>query len=211
MIATVPVRIQVPEHGTGKEYLDMVQRGVLDSAEHEHAWLMKFSEQSARKQPDVELNIVFVVQPRDHQRLDNPFNEGDQALWLLESFDNHVLLIQCEIFADSVAVTANFDLRIVRFCDVEKALDSFEIVCNELASGTDMDQVHNLVPNIKQLEPWQPPKTDPKGSSWGWLLCCLVIYGTIFLHGLDFTIAACMQVSMVAIFSSGISNSISTS
>lgn len=204
-IATVPVRIHVPEQGTGKEYLDMVQKGVLDSAEHEHAWLLKFSEQSARKQSDIELNTVFVVQPRDHQRLDNPFYEDDQALWLLGAFDDHALLVQCEIFADSVAVTANFDPRAVRFCDVEKALDAFEIVCNELASGTHMDHVHDLVCNTKQLAPWQPPKPDSKKSWWRWFLCCLVIYGTSFLYGLDFTIAACMQDSIVATFSSSTS------
>ncbi|KFZ21493.1 hypothetical protein V502_02926 [Pseudogymnoascus sp. VKM F-4520 (FW-2644)] len=197
-IATVPVRIQVPQDATVKEYLNIVQKGVLDSAEHEHAWLKKFSEQSARKQSDVELNTLFVVQPREHQRLVNPFNEGDEALWLLGAFDDHVLLVQCEIFSNRVVVTANFDPRTVRRSDVQEALDSFETVCKELASGIDQGKVDNIGRNVK---PWQPSRPDPK-ESWRWLWCCIVIYGTSFLYGLDFTIVACMQDSIVATFGS---------
>lgn len=197
-IATVPVRIQIPQDATVKQYLDMVQRGVLASAEFEHAWLAKFIEQSARKQSDIELNTMFVVQPREHQKLVNPFNEGDEALWLLGAFDDHVLLVQCEIFADRVVVTANFDPRIVRHCDVQEALTSFEIVCNELASGTKEELVSDIELNVKA---WRPSRTDPK-ESWRWFWCCLVIYGTSFLYGLDFTIAACMQDSIVSTFGS---------
>ena len=160
-IATVPVRIQVSEDASIKEYPDIVQRGVLHSAEHEHAWLKKFSEQSARKQSDVELNTLFVVQPREHQRLVNPFNEGDQALWLLGAFDDHVLLVQCEIFPDRVVVTANFDPRTIRHSDVREALDSFEPVCKQLASGIDQGKVHDIVRNVK---PWLPSRPDPKQS-----------------------------------------------
>ncbi|KAI4264733.1 MAG: hypothetical protein L6R42_000176 [Xanthoria sp. 1 TBL-2021] len=197
-IATAPVRIQIPQDATVKQYLDTVQRGVLDSAEHEHAWLKKFSEQSARKQSDIELNTMFVVQPREHQKLVNPFNEGDEALWLLGAFDDHVLLVQCEIFRDRIVVTANFDPRIVRHSDVQEALASFEIVCNELASGTNQGKVNDILLNVKA---WRPSRADPK-ESWRWFWCCIVIYGTSFLYGLDFTIAACMQDSIVSTFGS---------
>ena len=125
------------------------------------AWLKRFSEQSARKQSDVELNTLFVVQPREHQRLVNPFNEGDQALWLLGAFDDHVLLVQCEIFPDRVVVTANFDPRTIRHSDVREALDSFEPVCKQLASGIDQGKVHDIVRNVK---PWLPSRPDPKQS-----------------------------------------------
>lgn len=99
-IATVPVRIQVPQDATMKEYLDMLQRGVLDSEEHQHVGLERFSKQSARKQSDVGLNTLFVVQPRETWKLVNPFNEGDEALWLLGAFDDPVWLMQGEIFSD---------------------------------------------------------------------------------------------------------------
>ena len=198
-IATVPVRVRVPENAAVREYLEMVQRGVFDSAEHEHAWLKKFSEQSARKQSDIELNTLFVVQPREHQKLVNPLNEGDQALWLLGAFDDHALLVQCEIFSERVVVTANFDPRIVRSSDMQEALDAFGTACAELASGSEKGGVHSIA---RDVQPWRSSTPDPKESWWRWLWCCIVIYGTSFLYGLDFTIAACMQDSILATFGS---------
>ncbi|KAI0025614.1 hypothetical protein F4780DRAFT_342957 [Xylariomycetidae sp. FL0641] len=195
-IATVPVRILVSPDAPVQEYLERVQKGMLDSAEHEHAWLKKFSELSARKQSDFELNTLFVVQPREHQKLDNPFNQGDQALWLLGAFDDHVLLVQCEIFADRVVVTANFDARTVRGGDVQTALNSFEAVCNELAAGGQV-AVRDVVSDTAA---WQPATRDPKKSLWQWIACCAVVYGTSFLYGLDFTITACMQDSILSTF-----------
>lgn len=194
-IATVPVRMQVLRDSGFQEYLNTVQRGVLDSAEHEHAWLKKFSEQSARKQSNIELNTLFVVQPRENQKLINPFKPDDQAIWLLGPFDDHCLLIQCEIFDEQVVITANFDPRIVRDTDVQRTLDLFQPVCESLAAGAQEGIVDDLA---RDLTPWRPAQRDPK-QSWGqWLCCCFVIYGTSFLYGLDFTITACMQDSIVA-------------
>lgn len=193
-IATVPIRVRTPSDLTVHEFLNSIQKDALEMSPHEQEWLRDISCLNASEQSAFEFRTLFVVQPREHQVLRNPFANGEEPLFLLGGFDGYALIMQCEVFADRVTAVASFDARTLQKSYVENVLRSFDRVLKQLASSSDQKQLHDI-DCVEVLD--YNPSGDVK-DSWKWFFCCAALYTVTFLYGLDFTIAAVIQPSIVA-------------
>ncbi|KAK4182027.1 hypothetical protein QBC35DRAFT_550809, partial [Podospora australis] len=132
-IATVPVRICVHSDQTVSAFLAGIQRQATEMIPYEQTGLQRISKVTAGARHACNFQTLLVVQPASEEFT----KDGDLGEWRgrseLQDFTTYGLALQCTVAPEGVRVTASFDPRVVEDWLVEKLLNQFSFVVNQLA------------------------------------------------------------------------------
>lgn len=162
LIATVPVRIQVPRLASIESYLQTVQQGLLARTPYQHMGMQNIRKVSEDAQHACEAPTGLVIQPEPEYIGDElGFKHGDAVREALH-FNPYPLMLACGIRKSGFRICASFDSGLIEVAQMERVLAQFEMVCLELTKGLSwrLDEL-SCLPEAELEQIWRWNQTPP--------------------------------------------------
>lgn len=162
LIATVPVRIQIPRLASVESYLQTVQQGLLARTPYQHMGMQNIRKVSEDAQHACEAPTGLVIQPEPEYVGDElGFEHGDVVREALH-FNPYPLMLACGIRKGGFRICASFDSGLIEVAQMERVLAQFEMVCLELTKGLSrrVDEL-SCLPEAELEQMWRWNQTPP--------------------------------------------------
>lgn len=163
-LTTVPVRVQVNQGSSISEYLDLIQKQMVNMMPYEHTGLQNIR----RLAPDASLNFnhLFVVQPAT-ERIGQGAASSFPGLTLLpqetSNFFEYPLIVECNLFEGSTKeheceIGFYFDQEALNAPEVDTLLETFDLILTQLwnvAASDSTDSESRTLDSIDFMPPSQ--------------------------------------------------------
>ncbi|RYP90225.1 hypothetical protein DL770_003646 [Monosporascus sp. CRB-9-2] len=158
--ATVPVRVALTSGQKVLDYLEAVQLQATEMIPFEQAGLRQISRMSPHTQKACMFQTLLVIQPQEASRTYCPheapgkWRSGDQQY----RFNTYALMIEVQLGADSLVISASFDSRVLEPWIATKLLKRLEFAMQQLDSaGTEtvVAEIDVMTPqDLEQIWEW---------------------------------------------------------
>ncbi|GKT87877.1 peptide synthetase [Colletotrichum tofieldiae] len=166
-IATVPVRIQVPNRGSVFDYLESIQKQSINMVAFEQTGLQRIGKVSNNAQQACDFQTLLVIQPPEDQEDDNI----DSALgqWkeraYTDVFSTYALTLVCYLSRDSVRVVSSFDSAVLDGWKMKTLLQRFNHFFQQLNTTASNRGIRELDvvtdDDLNQLWEWNAKVPSP--------------------------------------------------
>lgn len=158
-VATVPVRVRVGDAETTDKYLQMLQEQTRAMSSFDQFGLHAISEVSSDARQACSFQTILVVQPGN----DTHTIANDLGVWKRLETDvgrsSYALTTQCFLNKTGIRMVAAFDSSVIDAWKVQKMLDQFSFVAQQLAES-------NPLQSMAELEAMMSPRDLQ--SIWEW-------------------------------------------
>lgn len=138
-IATFPFRVKVDFTETIPRFLQQVQKQSIDVIPHEQFGLHHIQNLSDEAYLACQFQTLLVIQPREGEDASQLVNLGNwEEDARAEAFANYALNITCSLGDGDVHIEVLFDEAIIDRLSVQRLLERFDSVINQLAGGDDI-------------------------------------------------------------------------
>ncbi|EGE07648.1 nonribosomal peptide synthase [Trichophyton equinum CBS 127.97] len=154
-LTTIPTRIQVNPQATVANFLQEVQQDSADVVPHQHAGLQYIRRLNGDASEACDFQNLLVIQTAQ--------GEGQEDLWEIQAngdvnnFFTYPLVIECQLSKKDVGVTIYHKEGVVSGWTVERILDQFSYVMDQLfkkAPTTRLCEVEVICPEDKETIKW---------------------------------------------------------
>ncbi|KAH5617621.1 hypothetical protein HBI23_252310 [Parastagonospora nodorum] len=166
-IATVPVRVYVPNGQAVSTFLESLQQQATDMIAHEQTGLQQIAMLGPGARQACSFQTLLVVQPISDMLSSEDMLGEWHGYSELQDFTTYALMVQCTLAAEGIQITASFDARVVEHWVVEKMLSQFSFVLEQLAEAGAEKRVADIdtttTKDREQLWSWNqdvPPAID---------------------------------------------------
>ncbi|KAL5356257.1 hypothetical protein BJX96DRAFT_171445 [Aspergillus floccosus] len=166
LIATVPVRIQVPRTSSVESYLQAVQQDLLARTPYQHMGMQNIRKVSEDAQHACEAPTGLVIQPDPEYIGDElGFEHGDVVREALH-FNPYPLMLACGIRRGGFRICASFDTELIKTAQMEHVLAQLETTCVQLVNGLSqrVDEI-SCLPAEELDQIWQWNQIPPLASN----------------------------------------------
>ncbi|KAL4898377.1 hypothetical protein BDV59DRAFT_197287 [Aspergillus ambiguus] len=166
LIATVPVRIQVPRRTSVESYLRTVQQGLLSRTPYQHMGMQNIRRVSDDAQQACEAPTGLVIQPEPEYAGDElGFQHGDVVREALH-FNPYPLMLAFGLRKGGFRVCASFDSKLIEMSQMERLLAQFEVTCMRLINGLSraLDEI-SCLPDEEVDQVWKWNKIPPLSAN----------------------------------------------
>ncbi|KAJ5810979.1 hypothetical protein N7447_010495 [Penicillium robsamsonii] len=143
-ITTVPIRIDVNQKQSVRDFLQMVQQQATEMMDFENTGLQGIRKLVPELRPVVEVRNLLAIQPAWEDQ-DTVFPEMEALPVSMEGFDIYPLTVQCSLGLDAITVETRYDENVIAGAQVKRMVRCLEHVVKQLYSThTDTYQVRDI-------------------------------------------------------------------
>ncbi|EFQ97050.1 hypothetical protein MGYG_00094 [Nannizzia gypsea CBS 118893] len=162
-LTTIPTRIRVDSQTTVANFLQEVQQDSADVVPHQHAGLQYIRRLNGDASEACDFQNLLVIQTAQ--------GEGQEGLWEIQAnsdvnnFFTYPLVIECQLSKKNVAITIYHKEGIISTWTVERILDQFSYVMEQLfkkTPTTKLSEVEVVCPEDKETIKWWNRRTPPQ-------------------------------------------------
>jgi len=143
-ITTVPVRIDVDQKQSVRDFLQMVQQQATEMMDFENTGLHEIGKLVPELRPVLEMRNLLAIQPAWNDE-DTIFPEMEALPVNLQGFDIYPLTVQCSLGLDTITVETRYDENVIAGAQVKRMVRCLEHVVKQLYSiHTDTCQLRDI-------------------------------------------------------------------
>ncbi|KAF1934468.1 acetyl-CoA synthetase-like protein [Didymella exigua CBS 183.55] len=166
-IATVPVRVRIEDAMSIGELLAAVQEQSTTMMLYEHEGLHNIGSLSQSCQDACKFETYLIVQQQEDN---SSFESGSLGRWQGESgtrnrFSTYPLMIECFLGEDGMNIQAQFDQELISPLEMERMIDQFHDVLNQLLQADSSQKLHDLksasMSDVRQIFAWNEDVPQP--------------------------------------------------
>lgn len=161
-IATVPLRMRIQGEQTAVALLNALQDQATEMIAHEQTGLQRIAKMGSGPRHACGFQTLLVVQPGGEI-----FDKDSLGEWSghseLQEFTSYALMLQCKLDKEGPRITASFDARVMERWVVEKMLEQFNHVLQQLSHASaegKVEDIDTLTPGDRQ-ELWAHQEVAP--------------------------------------------------
>ncbi|KAL1795378.1 hypothetical protein ACET3X_007194 [Alternaria dauci] len=166
-IATVPIRIRAEDAKSIGEFLDGIQEQATSMMPYEHVGLHNIGSLSQSCQDACKFETYLIVQQQEDT---SSLESGSLGQWLGESgtsngFSTYPLMMECSLLQDGIRIQADFDQEVISPLEMERLLDQFQHVLQQLSQADSLQKLHDLksasMSDVRQILAWNEDVHQP--------------------------------------------------
>ncbi|KAF7167699.1 hypothetical protein CNMCM6106_003127 [Aspergillus hiratsukae] len=143
-IATVPVRVIVDQGSTVEEFLQQVQRQVVETIPFEQSGLQHIRQISADADQACRFQTLLVVHPADPNGPGGALFTPASQPTKLSAIDTYALVFECKLLKAGVQAQINYDSRVMEKEQVTRLLQQFDHVLRQVCAGHKAIKIREL-------------------------------------------------------------------
>ena len=131
-IATVPFKLTIDWNCSVDEFLAGIQAQSLSMIPYQHMGLQNIRQLGPEAEALCNFQNILIIQPSTDMDLPCGTEGFSGAVNDLSSFNNYALMLECQLRAGRLSVTANFDKKTIDIQCMERILHQFGHIVNQL-------------------------------------------------------------------------------
>lgn len=156
-IATVPVRVQLPQNQSVSEYLSVMQRQAIAMIPFEQTGLQRIAKFNTDCYQACQFQTLLVIQPGDEGSESHAIGQW-QNVQQQGQVSTYALILEIGLGEEKLSATARYDPNVIKPWMVNALLERLELVLQDLANG-DIERPLSTIKMVTERE---------LNDIWGW-------------------------------------------